>query len=41
MIGLVYVVDIQQVDDGGIMQCAVKTLDMQPWTQSLVVVLFP
>lgn len=25
----------------GIMQCVVKTLDMQPWTHSLVGVLFP
>lgn len=34
------VVDIQQVD-AGIMRCAAKTLDMQPWTKSPVALLFP
>lgn len=37
LIRLVCEVDIQQVD-GGIMQCAAKTLDMQPWTKSPVTV---
>lgn len=40
LIFLVYVVNIQQ-GDGEMMQCAVKTLDMQLWTKSPVTILFP
>lgn len=40
LIFLVCVVNIQQ-GDGEMMQCAVKTLDMQLWTKSPVTILFP
>lgn len=40
LIFLVSVVNIQQ-GVGEMMQCAVKTLDMQLWTKSPVTILFP